>query len=759
MRKFKAIRQTACVLACIGLAVVSCGPNRVGGKGKRLSQQVLNLLEDSGNPLHSQCVSLFGSASGCSAADGTICTECLIPSKAAKQDTRYSSSGPAWFAEDYCVMYPDGQNQCSKLSLSDGSADPVSPVFTTADSVVLEDAAGAFAPLIVNSCVYQVADKEGENCLKYETYHKFVSIDRRTTPKIGAPVLELSLATVVFGDVKVNNSMEVTLKVRNRGTGALDAQLDLLSEATPAQFRISAQSVSVEPGQDKDIRITFTPTSVGVKTGQLRFSGNFQTRSLSLSGIGVDSAAGTPELVLQNPSTGSEIHFLSFPATSVGLFSRIPVRFRNTGTGTAIVHVSSTSPEVFYSELSQLSVPAGKHVDVGLIFAPKATSTVNGEFYVTSNGGTFKLWASGHGTAGSLPGDPIMQVRDIPVLFGQIPAGQESTSRFRVWNIAGGTLIKKITLTGKDSSKFTLKVPTESGTVLLSSQNPSAIFKVPSASFRDIEVKLDAGSPGDFSAVVEIRSIAGDSNSDEADVQLMAEVVSGPTPSSSPIAKPCTEGQLLYQPANVVEFGSVSIGQSKMLSQAMRLTNQANCEKTITYVIENQTSEGVFAALGSSIKLAPQAVGYIPISYKATKGGEGKGQLKLTLPGGAVVSVALSANSAGGVAPSESVAYSHSLVDFGSTKMGSSSSPTAPFIVMNKLATSQTITFEVSYGDTEFQVAQKKVYSRSFSAGESLEVPLKFIPMAFGDRMGGLTITTQAGFSASIGLKGKGSSN
>ncbi|NWG02687.1 MAG: choice-of-anchor D domain-containing protein [Syntrophaceae bacterium] len=120
--------------------------------------------------------------------------------------------------------------------------------------------------------------------------------NKTVTAKLGLPDVSVSPSFYDFGDVKVKQSSSPTsFTLVNQGTGNLKlTRMEILGTDTKA-FKMtggSQKGLTISPGSQYQCSVTFSPTSIGVKTATLRITSNDPNESvieIGLTGNGTDS--------------------------------------------------------------------------------------------------------------------------------------------------------------------------------------------------------------------------------------------------------------------------------------------------------------------------------------------------------------------------------------------------------------------------------------------------------------------------------------
>jgi hypothetical protein len=240
-----------------------------------------------------------------------------------------------------------------------------------------------------------------------------------------APGIQVSPASINFGNTVVGSSLSQVLIITNTGTSTLS----ITQVAQPgAAFTVSGFSLplNVNPGQQTTITVAFLPTSVGASAGNISIVSNAPTSptSVALSGTGI---AATLNLNISPTS-------LSFGSITTSTFSS-PQNVTITNTGNSNVTISQISvtgagysitgggAPVTLSPLQTLTLTA--------LFSPTVAGSVNGSISIVSN-------ANGSPASVSLSGTGVAPVQHSVALTLQ--AGTSTVSGYNVYrSTASGT--------------------------------------------------------------------------------------------------------------------------------------------------------------------------------------------------------------------------------------------------------------------------------------------------------------------------------
>ena len=108
----------------------------------------------------------------------------------------------------------------------------------------------------------------------------------------GAPNLSMELESVDFGEVWIGTSSAIPVTITNSGTDILEITN---IQVSGGEFSVNTSSFSLNPGDNNDLEVNFTPSGLDDQTGTITITSNDPDTPVSeipISGIGV----GAPEI-------------------------------------------------------------------------------------------------------------------------------------------------------------------------------------------------------------------------------------------------------------------------------------------------------------------------------------------------------------------------------------------------------------------------------------------------------------------------------
>ena len=193
----------------------------------------------------------------------------------------------------------------------------------------------------------------------------------------GGPAVTLAPTSLTFGKFAVGvTSPAKTVTVTNTGT----ATLNISSIATSGDF---AQTTSPKPcgstlavGKSCKIKVTFTPTQLGVRTGTLTLTDNAadSPQTVPLSGTGIAQATLTPASA-------------TYPARLVGTTSPAKTFTLSNKQNVALTGISigTTGDFAVSTTTCTASLAAKSNCTIGVTFTPTAKGTRTGTLSVSDS--------------------------------------------------------------------------------------------------------------------------------------------------------------------------------------------------------------------------------------------------------------------------------------------------------------------------------------------------------------------------------------
>ncbi|MHB8652806.1 MAG: SBBP repeat-containing protein [Terriglobia bacterium] len=191
---------------------------------------------------------------------------------------------------------------------------------------------------------------------------------------LALPIVTLSSASLTFSSQLVGTtSSPQSITLTNNG----DATLTIASIAATGDFAETDTCVgNVAPGANCSLTVTFTPTVLGTRTGQITVTDNAfgSPRTINLTGTGTAPAVSL--------SPGS----LNFGNQGVGIASSAQT-ITLTNAGNATLNITSISVSAGFAETNTCgsSVAASANCTISVTFTPTAPGGDNGTLVITDN--------------------------------------------------------------------------------------------------------------------------------------------------------------------------------------------------------------------------------------------------------------------------------------------------------------------------------------------------------------------------------------
>jgi hypothetical protein len=308
---------------------------------------------------------------------------------------------------------------------------------------------------------------------------------------LALPIVTLSLTSLDFGSLGVGfTSAAQTVTLTNNG----DASFSYTSAVT-GDFAVDSStttcpiaSADVSAGASCTFDVTFTPTAIGPRTGEL---------------ILTDSAPGTPHTVslsgtgVAAPAVGSLTPSVDFGDQTVGVTSaEQPVTLTNNGTAPLTINTVSTAPAQF-TPINHCPVPpaalaVGASCSIGVTFTPTATGAVIGTLTIDDDapGNPHTVVLTGTGV---LP-NPVPHVNQPLVPLAAAPGGAGFTLTVNGTGFVSGSVVKwngaALATTFVNSGQLTATVPAANvataGTVSVTAFSPTPGGGISNALFSQV---------------------------------------------------------------------------------------------------------------------------------------------------------------------------------------------------------------------------------------------------------------------------------
>ena len=515
-----------------------------------------------------------------------------------------------------------------------------------------------------------------------------------------------------FGIQTINTTSGVsTATIQNTGTTDLNVgQLTVSGNFALVNDTCSNQDIG--NGLTCSFGVTFTPTQDGPLTGTVTVPSDAQSSpdTVALSGTGIE-----PQPFLGLPS--------SVAFGSQGLGRPVAKTFTVTNTGSADLHVSSTSAGGDYSVSTDTctgaSVAPNATCTIGVTFTPSVKGTDNGTLTIASDAASSPDHVPLTGTGI----DAHFLLTPNPMDFGDVYTTQSKTLTLTFSNPGTdpASLLGPPSVTGPNSGDFKLNFNT-----FTCPQSPGP--SVPAQGSCTLTITFTPSGSGTRTA-----SLTFPNNSSDGPATL---VLTGngidPVLSASP-------SSLTFDPQ---PLGTPSA------SKNVTITNTGSTPLTISSI----SSGGDFTADASDCSsgvVTPTHSCVVKITF--TPGGTGPRSSTLTITSNALSSPDSVPLSGTGIDPKLSGPAS---TDFGSLLIGHSTTKT---ITISSTGTTALSVQSVTIGGNGYSILTDGCSLQSVAPGGSCSVTVQFAPTVGGASVGTLTVKSNAPSSPDqLGLTGTG---
>ncbi len=298
-----------------------------------------------------------------------------------------------------------------------------------------------------------------------------------------SPALEFRPSALDFGAIPVFANTRESVFWCNRGSEPLEVEEIVLLGPDAAHFSVTGPGgpFQVAAGDSVETRVTFGPTTLGVKTASLRITSNDpggQFASVALTGRALPPLQ--PHLAV-SPST------LGFGEVMVSTSASSTLELRNTGG--AALQVSSVSlvwaDAVHFSVTSgggAHSIMPGDSVVVTLAFSPSTEGAKTAALRIASNDPeqtVADIPLAGMGLP--LPA-PEIAVAPAAIEFGQVIVSESASAIARIHNRGTADLhVVAVAFVGASASQFSIQSGGEARTVAAGDSSSVTVRFLPTA--------------------------------------------------------------------------------------------------------------------------------------------------------------------------------------------------------------------------------------------------------------------------------------
>ncbi|MDE2888034.1 MAG: choice-of-anchor D domain-containing protein [Gemmatimonadota bacterium] len=201
-------------------------------------------------------------------------------------------------------------------------------------------------------------------------------LDLSLLPAGGRPVVNLSRTVLDFGAILLGSSQTHSLGIVNTGQASLVVTNILLP---PNDYDVSRYSFTVAPGRREQISVTFSPQSVGDRSGDMTILSNLPQTNVALRARGVRQPVDPVPMITVDSSRRN------FGDVDVGSTKSMTVTVTNSGEASlTISNITSSNEQVSVSP-RQLTIPAKQNGYFTLHFQPDRTGDLSARVTIYSN--------------------------------------------------------------------------------------------------------------------------------------------------------------------------------------------------------------------------------------------------------------------------------------------------------------------------------------------------------------------------------------
>lgn len=235
------------------------------------------------------------------------------------------------------------------------------------------------------------------------------------------PALEIPVNSLSFGNVYVNDTVNLPIVILNNGNGEL-----IISEVEGQNESYHAASIpAIFPGQSKsNFNIYFTPKNANLIDDSLILKTNDPVNpsvKIYLTGNGVQ---GTPQLTIDNVNINFNDEYINYRDS-------VSIELRNTGTDQLTISNITNLSNHFYVDKTNINISRSKSQYLTIYFKPETAGGLFDTLLIESNdpiNPVTKVYLSGNGIT-----FPVLNV-DFQEITDTINAGESDTKQFTITN-------------------------------------------------------------------------------------------------------------------------------------------------------------------------------------------------------------------------------------------------------------------------------------------------------------------------------------
>ena len=193
---------------------------------------------------------------------------------------------------------------------------------------------------------------------------------------VGTPVMNLSRTALDFGAVLLGASQTLNLGIVNTGQASLVITNILLPSS---DYSLSQSSYAVAPGRSRQISVTFSPQSIGDKSGNMTILSNLPQTAVTLR------ARGVQQPVVPVPQISVNSSQRDFGSVEVGSSKSMTVTVTNFGDASLSITDIITSDAQVSVTPRQFTIPAKQNGFFTLRFEPNKAGDLSARVTIYSN--------------------------------------------------------------------------------------------------------------------------------------------------------------------------------------------------------------------------------------------------------------------------------------------------------------------------------------------------------------------------------------
>ena len=193
---------------------------------------------------------------------------------------------------------------------------------------------------------------------------------------VGTPIMNLSRTELNFGAVLLGASQTLNLGIVNTGQASLVITNILLPSS---DYSLSQSSYAIAPGRSKQISVTFSPQSVGDKSGNMTILSNLPQATVTLR------ARGVQQPIVPVPQISVNSSQRDFGSVEVGSSKSMTVTVTNFGDASLSITDIIVSDEQVSVTPKQFVIPAKQNGFFTLRFEPNRARDLAGRVTIYSN--------------------------------------------------------------------------------------------------------------------------------------------------------------------------------------------------------------------------------------------------------------------------------------------------------------------------------------------------------------------------------------